>query len=80
MRLELQVAGFDITMDDRWLLAVQEGERIGYLVCPDQHIGLFEEELFTACLQQQRTEIISRNVIHHQIVTRTAREEVRDLG
>ena len=53
VRHEFEVARLDITMDNRWLLAVQEGERVRNLVRPREHVRFLEEEFFAPRFQQQ---------------------------
>jgi hypothetical protein len=67
---ELQIARFDIAMNDGRFLAMQEGERVGKLVAPGKHICFFKEELFSTRFKQQCSQIIPWNEIHHEIITR----------
>ncbi len=76
----LQVGRLDIAMDKGWVLLVQVGQGICQLVGPGKHLLFTQESAILLCLQHQSTQVLSRDVIHHQVVARSDSKEIRDFG
>ena len=76
VRGQLQVARFDIPMEDGRVLAVKEIQGVEYLRCPVEHLAFGEEFLFLTRFYHQRAQVFTRHEIHHQEIAPALIEDI----
>ena len=77
---DLDIAGFDIAVDDGRFLVVQVIQRICNLICPSQHFLFIEKGVFAPRILHELTQVFAGDVVHHQIVAGIDRKEIGNFG
>src|ERR1700690_1702355 len=78
-RRDLEIARFDIAVNDGWLLSVKIIERIRKLMRPTEHFTFRKKSFFAARIQHHRPQVFARDVVHHEIIAWPIRKEIRNF-
>src|SRR6266508_1820561 len=77
---EFQIARFDIAMNNRRLLHVQERKGTCKLVGPGEHIFFWQEGFVESFYNHERPQMLAREVIHNEISERNVGKEIKNFG
>jgi hypothetical protein len=77
---EFEVAGFDVTMEDGRVLAVEVDESIGQLFGPVEHLAFFQELFTLAGFDHKGAEVFTGDEIHDQEIALALGEDIGDFG